>query len=496
MKIGISRLWHEANSFASGTTDRQAFRSGEWVRGSEAIQFYKATATEVGGALAWQDEHSNTDLVFSRCAAAPPGGPVEQELLDEIISSIAEDAVFDDVDGLYVSLHGACIGTKDLSPETTLLKRLRVRFPNLKIAASFDMHCCPTEQLITMLDVATVYRRYPHTDMDLAAKRALDLLARVIETGESSQVVMVRTGVVLPSFNMRTDAGAPMTGVELYSEKLEQESSQDVLAVYPFASFAYADVPATNSGALVTTTDTEKGIETGQQLADYMSSVREAFSPLLPSAKSVLDKRHWINRNRIAILEPSDNPLSGGIADTTGLLKAALQSELPDGSVFAFFFDPSLVQKIHKAGLGAQIDVQLGGRLDRRFGEPVAVHAEVLCLTDGKFTNEGPMERGLPVALGKTAVLSIGPLRVIVTSACKAPNDPEYFNLHDVDLRTVPVLLAKAKNHFRAAFNERFNEIILVDTPGPAMANVSALPFQHVPQQRFDLSSNIGNGVA
>ena len=136
MKIGISRLWHEANSFASGTTDRQAFRSGEWVHGNEAIQFYKATATEVGGALAWQDEHRNTDLVFSHCAAAPPGGPVEQELLDEIITSIAEDIVFDDVDGLYLSLHGACIGTKDLSPETTLLRGLRVRFPKLKIAAS------------------------------------------------------------------------------------------------------------------------------------------------------------------------------------------------------------------------------------------------------------------------------------------------------------------------------------------------------------------------
>ena len=40
---------------------------------------------------------------------------------------------------------------------------------------------------------------------------------------------------------------------------------------------------------------------------------------------------------------------------------------------------------------------------------------------------------------------------------------------------------AKAKNHFRAAFGARFDPIIEVDTPGPAAADLAALPFRHLP---------------
>jgi microcystin degradation protein MlrC len=108
-------------------------------------------------------------------------------------------------------------------------------------------------------------------------------------------------------------------------------------------------------------------------------------------------------------------------------------------------------------------------------------------LTEGGFRNAGPMERGLPVDLGRTALLQVGPLRVIVTTGCQSPNDAEYFRLHGLDLDAVPLLLAKAKNHFQAAFGDRFDVIRQCDTPGPAMAEVARLPFRRVPRARLSL---------
>jgi microcystin degradation protein MlrC len=145
--------------------------------------------------------------------------------------------------------------------------------------------------------------------------------------------------------------------------------------------------------------------------------------------------------------------------------------------VFAFFWDPELASRCRA---GERIHAQLGARLSQTWGPPVALDAQVERVTDGRFRNAGPMEKGLEVNLGRTAVLRAGSLRVIVTSSCQAPNDMEYFRLHGIELAAVDLLCAKAKNHFRAAFAAHLPSIVDVDTVGPASAHLAGLPWRHV----------------
>ncbi|GAB4360781.1 MAG: M81 family metallopeptidase [Kiloniellaceae bacterium] len=488
MRIGVARLWHEANSFAAAPTEAAAFHGREWLRGAAVAPFYAGTATEIGGALAWAAARKDVELVFSRCAAAPPGGPVVQGLLDAFTAEVSGDAALDGIDGLYLSLHGACLGTDDPAPEASLLAALRDRFPDLPIAASFDIHACLSRRVTDALNAATVYRTYPHVDMEAAAARALDLLAAMIAGGRRTRVTLRTIGRVLPSFNMRTDAGGPMAEAEALALALEAEApAEALLAAYPYGSFAYADVESTDAGAVVTAADPGTAAAAAEALAGFLFSMRAAFRPDLPAAAEALAAKPWAGGRRVAVLEPSDNPLSGGQGDTPGLLAAALAAGVPEGSVFAFFCDPGLVGRARPAGEGAGLQVSLGGRVDPRFGDPVAGEATVLRLTDGRFTNAGPMERGLKVDLGPTALLRLGPLQVIVTTSCQSPNDINYFTLHGIDLDRLPLLLAKAKNHFTAAFKDRFDAILQVDTPGPAMADAARLPFRCVPPERLSL---------
>ncbi len=166
------------------------------------------------------------------------------------------------------------------------------------------------------------------------------------------------------------------------------------------------------------------------------------------------------------------------MGDSTGLLRELLATRRR--AVFAFFWDPELVGR---SAPGKRMRVELGGRLSPTWGPPVALEVEVERVTDGRFRNAGPMERGLEVNLGRTAVLRTGALRVIVTASCQAPNDPEYFRLHGVELSAIELVCAKAKNHFRAAFGALCDPIIEVDTPGPAAADLAALPFRHLPPE-------------
>lgn len=104
-----------------------------------------------------------------------------------------------------------------------------------------------------------------------------------------------------------------------------------------------------------------------------------------------------------------------------------------------------------------------------------------------------PGGRGPPTDLGPAAVLElageIGGIEVIVTSACVSPNDVVYFALHGIELARLALLCVKTKNHFRAAFADRFSTFIDVDTPSPAALDLRKLPYRRVPNAYLPLQS-------
>jgi microcystin degradation protein MlrC len=148
-------------------------------------------------------------------------------------------------------------------------------------------------------------------------------------------------------------------------------------------------------------------------------------------------------------------------------------------TVFAYFCDPEVVDTAWRAGVGTHLSLLLGAKRSKAFGRSVEVEADVVKLTQGEFRNAGPMERGLAVALGRTAVLSVRDVRVIVTERVGPANDPAFFALHGIDLARTRLLCVKAKNHFRAAFRDRCVAILDVDCPGPAAADLRTLPFRN-----------------
>jgi microcystin degradation protein MlrC len=149
--------------------------------------------------------------------------------------------------------------------------------------------------------------------------------------------------------------------------------------------------------------------------------------------------------------------------------------------VFAYFCDPDVVDTAWRASVGTHLNLLLGGKRSQAFGRGVEIEADVVRLTRGEFRNTGPMEHGLTVALGRTAVLNARGLQVIVTEQIGPANDPAFFVLHGIDLARTRLLCVKAKNHFRAAFRDRCVAIIDVDCPGPAAADLRRLPFKNRP---------------
>jgi microcystin degradation protein MlrC len=257
-----------------------------------------------------------------------------------------------------------------------------------------------------------------------------------------------------------------------------------ILDVTIYGGFAYGDSPfAGPSVVVVTDGDGVLAQQAADSLVLELASRRDRFYVALPDPAEGLRRALEAKGTGPAIvLDPADNPLSGGIGDTPALLRALLTTDRPARTAFGFFWDPPLVAECHRLGEGAAIRANLGGRVTADFGAPVPVEAKVIKLTDGKFRNEGPYEHQLPMDVGRTVLLEIQGIQVIVTESCQTPNDPAYFRLHGIDPEQLDLLCVKAKNHFRAAFTRMARCLIDVDAPGPAAASLAHYKFRHAPQ--------------
>jgi microcystin degradation protein MlrC len=481
-RLAVARLWHEGNSFSPTLTHLDQFRAREWVSGPQAAAFYRGTATEMGAVAEFAARNKKDwKVVWLGCAAAPPGGPVAQADYATMRDEIAAGLAADQWDAVYLSLHGALVTTGNPAPEIDLLAAVREAIGRTPLAVSFDLHANLGPPHLAFIDIAGGYKTYPHTDMAETAATLLGLLVELADGRIEPVGAIAKLDAILPSFNMRTTDG-PMTELALLARAWRDRPR--VLEASVFGGFAYGDTPHAGASALVyTDADLELAHHAAGQLVEAFRVRRDRFYVELPSPADGIAAALAETAGTIAVLDPADNPLSGGIADTPGLFRALIAAQPRVPAVFAAFADPDCVAAAHAGGVGALLKRSLGARLTADFGAPVPVEARVIRLTDGEFRNVGPMETGLPVSLGRTAVLEIEGVQVIVTESCQTPNDPAYFALHGIDLAATRLLCVKAKNHFRAAFAPVCRRIIDVAAPGPAAVDLRQLPFRRVPRQ-------------
>ena len=476
-QIAAARLWFEGNSFAPEPTPLAAFQGREWLSGAEALSRYAGTATELGALAAFVAARPDWQLAMLRCAAAQPGGPMSDLAFEAWMSEVEEGLARGQWDGVYLSLHGACVTESDPEADLTIIRRVRALVgPRVKLVASFDFHGNVSPQMVGLLDGASVYRTYPHVDMAETAQRALRLLERAL-AGHTNHGALMKLPVVLHSFHMR-DAEGPMA--EVWAEARAAEHAP-ILDASLFGGFAWGDSPHAGPSAMVWAEEHGAARALAKRLVAEIEARRARFAVSLPSPEAALKTALAAPPGLVALLDPADNPLSGGVADTPGLLRVLMDAPPEVETLFCFLHDAEAVAAARAAGVGGAFARDLGGRTTRQFGPPVPVSGVVEALTHGRFLNTGPMEHGAPVDLGPTAMVRAGKLRIILTSRKEAAVDPAFFALHGVDLGGVRLLVNKAKNHFRAAFAQRCSAIVECDVPGPAALDLAALPFRHVP---------------
>lgn len=486
-KLAVARLWYEGNSFSPIKTPLTAFEAREWASGGAAKDFYRGTATEIGAAVEFADLAKDWEVEFLLCTAAPPGGPMARDAFAKIRDTILVGLGREQWHAVYLSLHGATVTEDDPTPELHLLEQVRSLIGRTPLGVSFDLHAHIGQQMLDLIDIAAGYKTYPHIDMAETGAKVIELLTRMVDGAIQPVSALAKIPAILPSFNMRTTDG-PMAEMAVLAA--DRRKKPGILDATVFGGFAYGDSPFAGPSVMVFADgDRQLAQRAADDLSAELAQRRDRFYVTLPSpAEGLATALATPGTKPAAVIDPSDNPLSGGIGDTPELLRALLAAKPIVPTVFGFFWDPPLVAKAVESGVGAVLETRLGGRITGDFGGSVPVKARVLLVTGGKFRNLGPMEHNLPVDLGRTALLDVEGIRVVITDSCQTPNDPGYFALHGIDLGKVGLLCVKAKNHFRAAFKPLTRTIIEIDAPGPASPNLRHYRFKHAPKTLYPLN--------
>ncbi|MFT9846785.1 M81 family metallopeptidase [Aneurinibacillus sp. REN35] len=484
-RVGIAFFYHESHTFSSVKTDIQSFRDEGYYKGGEIIAAYKGTKTEVGGFIHVLEEEGAT-IVPLVCAAAIPSGIVTdaacREVQNEIIEHIQKAGR---LDGLLLALHGAMVAEEMSDPEGELLVRIRQVFGDeLPIATTLDMHANVSHRLVAQTPLHFGFKTYPHVDMYEQGCRAAAALLQQLEGNHRCSASFIKLPMMPPSINMRTEEG-PMH--ELIESGKRWEREEGIVSVNVFGGFPYADIEEVGASIIVVATHKEKGDMAAASLAKQFWGERHRFLVDLPGVEEAVSTALAMKEEKPVVLaDISDNPLSGGSGDTTSLLREMLQQNVKD-ALFGMLYDPISLAICMKAGEGKEVSLLLGGKCTPEFGGPIPVTAEIIRLTDGRFTNKGPMNTGMLIDMKGAAHLRVHGLDILLTGRALSANDPEMFRHIGIEPTEKKILGLKVKNHFRAAFDPLVSHIIYVDAPGIASNQLKNFTYHRIPRPIWPL---------
>ena len=486
-RILIGCAVHETNTFWPAPTGLQAFRNRTLLFGDGIPLRFRGTHSPLGAFIEVL-EAAGIEIVYSIAAGAMPSGTVAKEAFDFIRQRLVNDIrQAGHLDGILLELHGAMETEEDEDGEGNILEAVRaVVGPDLPVISTLDLHANISPRMIACANAFFPYREYPHSDMYDRGLDAARAMVRVLTEGLNPQMCCMHVPVLASLVGTTLSEYAPIRAVVDRCQ-----AAPGVLEATLTHGFFMTDARDAIPTALVVT---ENDAALARRLAEEIAGCAWEHRDVLAGMRTYTPDEAIdlaAGCDGLAIFaDVCDNPGAGSSSDGTNLLRAMLRRKVKNAAVAAIC-DPETVAACHAAGVGATVDIRLGGKTDpARVGEPIPCRAYVKTLSDGIYVNRGPMSGGVRVDLQKSAVIVVEGLTVIVSSVATQPYDVEIFQSHGLMLHDFRILVLKSSVHFRAAFEPHSRHIFPVSCPGGVELDPRKLPYRRRRRPLYPLEEN------
>jgi microcystin degradation protein MlrC len=472
----IACLGTETNSFSPMPTGIGLYESTMLIRDGQydasAFALPLAVWGENARALGWK-------VATGTAAFAMPAGnttrPVYESLRDEILGQLKSAMP---VDAVLLNLHGAMIADGYPDAEGDFLAHVReIVGPEVFIGAELDLHCHLTALKVSSASVLMIYKEYPHVDIAARAEELFSIAERSL-AGKIRPVMAIHDCRMLGVFPTTAE---PMRGFVDRMSALER--SEGILSVSLAHGFPWGDTPEVGVRSLVVADgDIGKATALAESLGREVWSLRNEITPRFLSideaaARVVAHKGSM----PLVLADTADNPGIGAGGDATFLIRGVLELNV-GGFAVSPCWDPTATEIAFGAGVGATLDMRLGGKLGPASGTPLDLRMVVKGLAEGKHQLFGDAV----APLGRMAWLRVAStvgeqaVDIVINDYRTQGFSPDCFSAVGLDPASKRALVVKSTQHFHARFAPIAAEVLYVAAPGTGSMDMAALTYKNV----------------
>ncbi len=475
MRIGIVGLLHESNTFIQAATTYADFAADTLLAGEAVRDRLAGTHHEIGGFFLGLETAGGTAVpIFA--ARAVPYGPIDAETFEKLWTQLTGELErAGQLDGLLVAVHGAAVSAAARDADGEILTRLRKLVGDKPLVATLDAHANLSRRMVEAADALIAYRTNPHLDQQ---DRGIEAAALLVQTLQGTARPTMAAAFPPLAVNIERQCTSERQWHPILQEVHQIRQREGILSASILLGFPYADVEEMGSAAIVVSHDDLPLAErTVAEIGDSLWRQRAEFvGQLVPIDEALHTATQLLSP--VCLLDMGDNVGGGSPGDGTWLVEAIRQRGLRG---FACLFDPAAAEQARQAGIGARLELSVGGKSDHLHGAPVVDTFRVVSVHDGIFEEHQPrhggarhFDQGLTVVVENERGLTL-----MLTSRRVPPFSLKQLTTFGVDPRGFQVLVAKGVNAPIAAYREVTSFFLRVDTPGVTSANLARLTFHH-----------------
>ena len=489
-RIALGQISCESNTFSTFVCDLDTVRRTGYIYEGDDVMALRDKSNEVAGIIAAVEGSGGTvvPLLASRWnSSAVVTAECYSYLREHLLARLEEAG---QVDGVLLSCHGSMVVHGVDDPEADLGQAIRQRVgENVPVVMTLDLHGNVTRPMVENLTAIVGYKEYPHDDPFTTGERAARLMLGTVAQEIHPVMAWVRVPMIQSAFNASTKGRGPFAQLMNAAKLLERERGIVSTSVQFVGS--YIDVPDMGCSTIVITDgDPDRATHEARKLAiDYWSRRHEFLVETVSVAEAVGRGRR-IEGGPIVLLDTADTTGGGAAGDSIDLVSGLLESKVTEPSL-AMVVDPEGVQVCLSAGVGNEVTVELGHKVDPRWGKPTTLTGRVLRASDGRFSYTGGIFGGTVGAMGPSVVLQIGSIQLLVQSVPSYDWSDEQYRSVGMNPETAKFVEAKNMMNFRNAYGGIMKGHFVLDLRGPTPADMASLPFVRAGRPWFPLDAEM-----
>ncbi|GEM_PF-2101941 len=440
-----------------------SFIRKQYLQGTAVIDQHKGTKSELGGFLATIP--LDTIIVPTLSAIAMPSGIILHDTYETIIDTLIGHLKGQQLDGIFLALHGSmCVqGIED--PEGDLLRRLRQMFPQAVIGCTLDHHANVTKEMVEYSDFLVGYRTHPHVDHYEVGCAAAALMVR--PDIKKLEKAFVKLPFVTPAENR----SEPIEKLKTYAELLFQ--NPDIVGASFFVGYPWADVSIMGCSVYVLQKKAILGTSMpstrfAEEFASFFWSLRDDFHFALEKVDSIPKLLKQKGKQKIegplVLDELSDCTFGGSSGDAVATAWYLANQHIAKSIVIGIV-DAETVERAFTVGAGNTEHFTIGGKICRKDNPSIVGKATVASLhKDVRPQSPMLMESGM--LFKRVAIIDFRGVLLAVIEYPGQIGGPAFLEAVGLRVEDFDCIVVKEGMNPFVTYREVASSIVMVESPG------------------------------